>query len=141
VLGYNAAAAPRPPTTQSVASWLTVNHLTSGIGEYWTASITTVATSGRVDVRPVYLSCGRFAPYAWESKQSWYNPPNTATFLLLKLTGAAGANGTAADATAQFGAAQRTARIGGYQVLVWNHNLMPVLTGRSTPGCGQTWQR
>jgi hypothetical protein len=85
-LGYDATRPPRPPTTQAVASWLTANHLTSGIGDYWTANITTVATSGRVEVRSVSISCGRFAPYAWESRQSWYQAPSTATFLLPALT-------------------------------------------------------
>jgi hypothetical protein len=140
-LAYNAASPPRPPTTQAVASWLTANHLTSGIGDYWTSNITTVATSDRVEVRPVSLSCGRFSPYAWESRQSWYAPANTATFLLLVRTSPGGADGTAADATAQFGAAQRTAQIGRYEVLVWNHNLLPALTGGFAPGCGQKWQR
>jgi hypothetical protein len=140
-LAYNAAGPPRPPTTQSVAAWLTVNHLTSGIGDYWTANVTTVATSGRVEVRPVNLACGRFSPDAWESRQSWYSPPSTATFLLLALTSAAGADGTSADATAQFGPAQRTARIGAYEVLVWNHDLLPALTGGFAGDCGQQWRR
>ena len=69
VLAYHATRPPRPPTTQAVASWLTANHLTAGIGDYWTANITTVATSGRVAVRPVELSCGRFSPDAWESRR------------------------------------------------------------------------
>ena len=141
VLGYNAAGPPRPPVTQAVASWLTANHLTSGIGDYWTANVTTVATSGRVEVRPVDLSCGRFSPYAWESRESWYQPPSTATFLLLALTIGAGSDGTAADATAQFGPPQRTARIGAYEVLVWNHDLLPALTGGFARGCGPRWQR
>ena len=141
VLAYNAASPPRPPVTQAVASWLTANHLTSGIGDYWTANVTTVATSGRVEVRPVNLSCGRFSPDAWESRESWYQPPNTATFLLLALTSAAGADGTAADATAQFGPPHRTARIGAYEVLVWNHDLLPALTGGFARGCGPKWQR
>jgi hypothetical protein len=141
VLAYHAVSSPRPPTTQAVASWLTVNHLASGIGTYWTANITTVATSGRVEVRPVYLSCGRFSPYAWESKQSWYAPPSSPTFLVLGLTGAAGADGAAAQATAQFGSPQRTARIGAYEVLVWNHDLRPALTGGFARGCGPNWQR
>ncbi|MGD0245747.1 MAG: hypothetical protein ABSB59_36230, partial [Streptosporangiaceae bacterium] len=131
-LGYAATRPARPPTTQAVAAWLTANHLTSGIGAYWTANITTVATSGRVEVRPVAVSCGRFAPYAWESEQSWYQPPDTATFLLLALTSAAGANGNSANATAQFGAAQRTVRIGDYEVMVWNHDLLRALGS----GCG-----
>ena len=139
VLAYHATRPPRPPTTQAVASWLTAHHLTAGIGDYWTANITTVATSGRVAVRPVKLSCGRFSPDAWESSQSWYEPPSTATFLVLPLTGAARANGTAANAVAQFGAPVRTARIGGYEVLVWNHDLLPAVTGGFARGCGPPW--
>jgi hypothetical protein len=139
VLAYHATRPPQPPTTQAVASWLTANHLTAGIGDYWTANVTTVATSGRVAVRPVELSCGRFSPDAWESNQSWYEPPSTATFVVLALTSAAGANGTAASAVAQFGAPVRTARIGAYEVLVWNHDLLPAVTGGFARGCGPPW--
>jgi hypothetical protein len=139
VLAYHATRPPRPPTTQAVASWLTAHHLTAGIGDYWTANITTVATSGRVRVRPVDLSCGRFSPDTWESRQSWYEPPSAATFLVLALTSAAGANGTAANAVAQFGAPVRTARIGAYEVLVWNHDLLPAITGGFARGCGPPW--
>jgi hypothetical protein len=139
VLAYHATRPPQPPTTQAVASWLTANHLTAGIGDYWTANVTTVATSGRVAVRPVELSCGRFSPDAWESSESWYEPPSTATFLVLALTSAAGANGTVASAVAQFGAPVRTARIGAYEVLVWNHDLLPAVTGGFARGCGPPW--
>jgi hypothetical protein len=140
-LAYSATRPAGPAKTQAVASWLTENHLTAGIGTYWTANITTAATGGRVEVRPVVLSCGRFAPYAWESRKAWYEPPAAATFLVLALTKSTGANGTAADATAQFGPAQRTARIGPYEVLVWNHDLMPAVAGGYAPGCGPTWHR
>ncbi len=139
-LAYNAAAPPRPPTTQAVASWLTAHHLTAGMGDYWTANITTVATGGRVEVRPVVLSCGRFSPDAWESKESWYGPPNTATFVLLDRTGVTGADGTAADAIRQFGPAQQTARVGAYEVLVWNRDLLPAITRGFARGCGPKWQ-
>jgi hypothetical protein len=109
--------------------------------DYWTANITTVAASDRVRVRPVSLSCGRFAPYAWESKKSWYEPPNTATFLVLPLGSRATSDGTAADATTQFGVPQRTARIGAYQVMIWNHDLLPAVTSGFARGCGQQWRR
>jgi|CZKW01.1.fsa_nt_gi hypothetical protein len=141
VLAYNASKPARPPPTQAVASWLTTNHLTAGIGDYWAANITTVASSNQVRVRPVARSCGRFAAYIWESKQSWYEPPNTATFLLLATTSVAGANGTRAEAAAQFGVPQRTARIGAYEVMVWNHNLLPAVTSSSGPGCAPKWRR
>ena len=137
-LAYNAASPPRPPITQAVASWLTANHLIAGIGDYWTANITTVATGGRIKVRPVVLSCGRSFPYAWESRQSWYQPPSTATFLVLDLASTNRANGPAADATAQFGRAQRTDRIGVNEVMVWNHDLLSALTAGFALGCGQS---
>jgi hypothetical protein len=67
VLGYYSTRPALPPATQAVAGWLGANHLTRGIGDYWAANITTVATSDRVQVRGVRVSCGRFAPYVWES--------------------------------------------------------------------------
>jgi hypothetical protein len=135
-LVYYATRPAQPPITQPVASWLTSRHLSAGLGDYWAANITTVATGGQVRVRSVVSSCGRFIPDIWESKKTWYERPNTATFLVLALTSAAGADGTTAQAQAQFGAAQQTARVGAYEILVWQHNLLPVLTRAPAPGCG-----
>jgi hypothetical protein len=141
VLAYSASRPAQPPPTQAVGSWLAANHLTAGIGDYWAANITTVATSGQVQVRPVAISCGRFAADAWEAKRPWYEPPSTARFLVLSLTSDAGANGTPADAVAQFGAPQRSVRIGVYEVMVWNHDLMPAVISGFAPGCGPKWLR
>ena len=135
-LVYYATRPAQPPTTQPVASWLTSQHLSAGLGDYWAANITTVATGGQVRVRSVVSSCGRFIPDIWESKKTWYERPNTATFLVLALTSGAGADGTPAQAQAQFGAAQQTARVGAYEILVWQHNLLPALTRAPAPGCG-----
>ncbi len=135
-LVYYATRPAQPPTTQPVASWLTSRHLSAGLGDYWAANITTVATGGQVRVRSVVSSCGRFIPDIWESKKTWYERPNTATFLVLALTSGAGADGTPAQAQAQFGAAQQTVRVGAYEILVWQHNLLPALTRAPAPGCG-----
>jgi hypothetical protein len=135
-LVYYATRPAQPPVTQPVASWLTSRHLSAGLGDYWAANITTVATGGQVRVRSVVSSCGRFIPDIWESKKTWYERPNTATFLVLALTSGAGADGTPAQAQAQFGAAQQTARVGPYEILVWQHNLLPALTRAPAPGCG-----
>jgi hypothetical protein len=135
-LVYYATRPAQPPTTQPVASWLTSRHLSAGLGDYWAANITTVATGGQVRVRSVVSSCGRFIPDIWESKKTWYERPNTATFLVLALTSGAGADGTPAQAQAQFGAAQQAVRVGAYEILVWQHNLLPALTRAPAPGCG-----
>jgi hypothetical protein len=139
VLGYNATRPAQPPPTAAVASWLAADHLTAGISDYWTANITTVATSDRVRVRAVLRSCGRFAPKVWETKRQWYEPPSTATFLVLNA--GAGENSSAVEATAQFGAPRRAVRVGDYEVLVWNHNLLPAVMGGFRRGCGARWRR
>jgi len=131
-LGWNAAGPAQPPAVQPVASWLTAHRLTAGLGNYWISNITTVATGGRVTVRPVVLSCGRFIPDAWESRQSWYTPPATATFLVLSQSAASGP----AQASAQFGAPEQTATVGGYEVLIWRHDLLPALASGTAAGCG-----
>jgi hypothetical protein len=139
---YYASRPARPPATQAVASWLLAHHLTAGIGDYWASSNTTVAAGDRVRVRPVVISCHRFAPYAWEAKKSWYQQPNTATFLVLSANSGGGAtNGTPAEAAAQFGPPQQTARIGAYQVMIWNHDLLTAVTSGFPRGCGQHWRR
>jgi len=133
-LAYHATRPAQSPTTQAVASWLTAHHLTAGVGDYWAANITTVATEGHVRVRPVVSYCGRFVPDTWESKDTWYQRPNTASFLVLGLTSGAGESGTAAQAEKQFGAPAQTARVGLYEILVWRHNVLPAL---GSPGrCG-----
>jgi hypothetical protein len=133
-LAYHATRPAQPPTTAAVASWLTEHHLTAGVGDYWAANITTVATGGHVQVRPVVSYCGRFVPDTWESKDTWYQRPNTASFLVLGLTSGAGRSGTAAQAATQFGAPAQTARVGLYEILVWRHNVLPALG--SPASCG-----
>jgi hypothetical protein len=139
VLGYSSTRPAPPSPVNAVATWLTARHLTAGIGGYWEANVLTVSTGGRIAVRSVTLSCGRFAPYAWETRRAWYEPPDTATFLIIPLP-EGGMNGTSALAAAQFGAPRLATRIDGFEVLVWDHNLLPAVTSGFPPGCGQPWR-
>ena len=141
ITGYYASSPPHPIGTQAVAAWLSAHHQTAGLGGYWVANLTTVASGDRVRVRAVTSSCQRFIPDVWETKKTWYQPPGRATFLVLGLSQVTGANGTAAQATAQFGPPQRSVRIGGDQVMVWNHDLLAALTSGFAPGCGPRWRR
>ena len=131
-LGYQATRPPGQPSTAAVASWLTGQHLTAGIADYWSANITTVATGGQVEARPVVSYCGRFVPDTWESRDTWYRAPNTANFLVLGLTSGAGQSGDASQAEAQFGAPSQNVRVGLYEILVWPHNIMGSLRTIST---------
>jgi hypothetical protein len=127
------------PQTQAVASWLQARHLTSGIGDYWSANITTAATSGRVRVRAVTpTGCGQYAAYVWEAKQAWYQPPEAATFMLTKPDSTTAGAQVPAAAIAQFGRPVQTAAVDGYQIIVWDHNLLPAISSGS---CRARWPR
>jgi hypothetical protein len=137
VLGYSATRPPALPGN-AVQSWLTSRKLATGLADdYWIANGTTVNTSGRVSVRAVNLSCGRFIPFAWNTKKQWYAPPNTANFLVISLPDRSTGKITA-EATAQFGTPRQTARIGSDEVLIWNHNVLPAVS-RWPPRCGSPW--
>jgi hypothetical protein len=141
VLGYSATRPARPSSVTAVGSWLAARHLTAGIGGYWAADLTTVSTGGRVQVRGVSISCNQyFVPYAWETRKAWYEPPNTADFLVLSLP-YSHQFGTAAQAIAQFGEPRQTVTIGNYRVLVWDHNLLPDITSAVPSRCTQHWRR
>jgi hypothetical protein len=45
----------------------------------------------------------------------------------------------ASNVFARFGAPVRTARIGNYEVLVWNHDLLPAITAGFARGCCPPW--
>jgi hypothetical protein len=54
-VGYNLAQPdPGQPAAQ-LASFLALRHLTNGVGSYWSASIVTVESGGKVAVRPVFV--------------------------------------------------------------------------------------
>ena len=72
-----AAAATRPPmspATAPLAAWLEAHGLTYGIAGYWDASIVTLQSGNRVQIRAVDLYPGPniYAP-DWETNALWYN--------------------------------------------------------------------
>ena len=57
--GYSVSGPWPSDPVATLTSWLEAHHLHEGIGDYWTASITTVESGGRVTVRPVLTDGGR----------------------------------------------------------------------------------
>ena len=57
-LGYNARQPAASAVNQALANWLVANHLTSGLGGYWDANITALASGGAVRIAPVARSRG-----------------------------------------------------------------------------------
>jgi hypothetical protein len=126
-LGYNAsqpASQPAMPAeTQGLADWLAAHHLTSGLGKYWVANSTTLASGGRVRVAPAQFAAD--VAYPWVTKPSWYDPAvSTANFVIA--TPGTGNAYAFSEAVVQhsFGKPSRVYRYGTYVVMVWNRNLL-----------------
>jgi hypothetical protein len=121
-----------PADNQQLTTWLAAHHFRYGLAGYWEASVTTVTSGNRVQVRPVSCVGHDIMPYHWASKPweteaSWYSPRlHDATFLV---TGP-GPPGEASFAPRDravpdtFGAPVHIYDVGPYQVQVFGHNLL-----------------
>ena len=124
-----AAPMPRQPAAQ-LDKFLEDRGLVIGIGDYWTASITTVASDGVVTVRPVISTpAGRVVRYQRQSDEAWYT--NQPFDFLVYDTSRPWGGVDAISASLTFGRVARTYAVGGYRVLVWRHPLR--VSGSSVP--------
>jgi hypothetical protein len=123
-LGYNVSMPERAAETQGLADWLVAHHLTSGLGKYWSANSTTLASGGRVRVAPV-KSAGK-AAYTWVTKPSWYDPAVSRADFVVAVPGEKGTPFAFGEAAVRrtFGKPGREYRYGHYVVMVWNRNLL-----------------
>ena len=116
-----AAPTPKQPVAQ-LDRFLESRQLVVGIGDYWSASITTVATSGTVTVRPVITTpSGRVVRYQRQSAVTWYT--NQSFEFLVYDTARPWGGIDATTASSTFGPVARTYVVGPYRVLVWGHPL------------------
>lgn len=115
--------APEPgQRAAQLDSFLEARQLVVGVGDYWTASITTVATGGDVTVRPVIATpSGRVVRYQRQSAEAWYtNQP----FQFLVYDAARRWGGVDANSASRtFGSGAHVYAVGPYRVLVWPHRL------------------
>jgi len=111
---------PRPYREYvQLGRFLEAHQLHNGIGDYWSASSTTVATNDLVKVRPVATDpSGRVVRYQKQSAASWYagQPFEFLVFDTAKPWGGVNLD----TATATFGPPIHTYPVGTYQVLVWS---------------------
>ena len=116
-------AAPQPsrPYVQ-LGRFLEAHHFQRGLGDYWSASITTVSTDGTVDVRPVIADGdGHIGRYQRQSAAAWYSGQR---FEFLVYDAAVPWGGiTPASAVHTFGPSTRTYDVGTFRVIVWAHPL------------------
>lgn len=117
---YRTSLAKPPQTATALSGWLRGHGLTSGVGAYWSSSIVTVVSHGRVRVRPVVPNQdGRLVRYDRESDARWY-AGREFDFVVFQ-PGAASAGVSLADASRTWGPPAHQYTVDGYQVAVWAH--------------------
>jgi hypothetical protein len=117
---------PRPvDSAGELVQWLAAHHLSAGFGPYWSASIMTVKSGGAVTVRPVGAVEGRLHGRRHYASVDWFRTDGGAPrrFVVYQPGDPAldGVDDHSAEAT--FGPPARTARVGPYQVLIWDKDL------------------
>ena len=128
-----------PAQATQLASWLSAQHLTYGLGGYWQASVVTLETGGRVSIRPVVAAGTGLARDDWEVQPGWYDPArHQADFIVLSGTWPGKtAPGWMGNVRAAFGQPARISYVGPYTVLIYNKNL---LAGLRPAGSGASAQ-
>jgi hypothetical protein len=124
-----AASATRPiPTTNiaPLAAWLQAHGLKYGIGGYWDGSAVALQTSDQVQIGTVHMARGangtKIAFYPWETNTLWFEPArHYANFLVINLAHV----DLVGPGTARIlGKPASTAFVGGWEILVYNENVL-----------------
>ena len=119
-----AAAATRPPlrpATAPLAAWLEAHGLTYGIAWYWNASVVTMQSGDRVQIRAVEIKDNKVLIPVWAANALWYNPSRyDARFVVADHLGRYPA--TAYER--HFGRPAATYRVASWYVLIYRTNLL-----------------
>ena len=140
IVAYSATRPPDPAQRYKLtASWLAAHDLHYGLAGFWDASIVTVDSGDRVQVRPVRSFQARIVTTPSESKASWYDPQrHYANFVVARRRWTC--SGVCVGVRApimSFGPPAATYHVGPYTVLVWNKNLLARL--RTVSWCNEGW--
>jgi hypothetical protein len=141
-LGYDVAQPSVPAQDSQLTAWLGQHHLGYGLAGYWNASVVTLSSGAKVQVRPVCYVRTHFTMERLEARTSWYDPSRyRASFLVMdsRPHGGYSAGGmtrlgnrnwsicvepTYSQVVAVFGQPAASYRIGTDTVLVWHENLL-----------------
>ncbi|HSR26050.1 MAG TPA: hypothetical protein VLW53_21025 [Candidatus Eisenbacteria bacterium] len=127
-LGLSLRTPPAPAPEAQLAAFLERHHLTYGVAAYWQSSTVTVQSGGRVRVRAVQSGSPELSAYLWEAEGFWYDPRrsgNDARFVLRDTSDSRSVDRGTAEAA--FGPPTSVYRVGPYEVLVWDRNLLDEL--------------
>jgi hypothetical protein len=124
LLPMSLAAAARPPQVAplGLTAWLEAHGLRYGLGGYWDGSIVTLQSGGQVAVRAVRVIDGKVRPFAWETNTFWFDPArHSANFVVF------GTADLPRSAERYFGKPVSSHRVGIWEVLIYNKNLLPLV--------------
>ncbi len=125
---------PAPPTPAAeLVSFLEAHNLTSGVGDFWAASITTVESGGTVTVRPLASGPnGELEGYNRGDVLAWF-PGRSFQFVVYPQS-----NGddnpvqvSLSTATNTWGPPSERENVAGYTILQWGHT---ITVSASNPG-------
>jgi hypothetical protein len=136
-LSYSVVQPPAPIQDQQLISWLTAQHLTSGLGGYWQSNDVTLATSNRIRIRSLSFAAAhglptgepgpnaKLVPTVWDTNLQWYDPrTQSANFVVLGGPPRFSRFTDKSLVLATFGPPARSSHVATYEVLVWNKNLL-----------------
>jgi hypothetical protein len=110
----------RQPSDDLIA-WLQARHLSYGLGDYWSASAATQNAGGKVDIRPISVRGNKAWRYNWESNLAWYDASaNDANFVAIQDRYPL----TVTAAERAFGQPVSIGHVPGWEILIYNHNLL-----------------
>ena len=97
--------------------------LTSGLGGYWDADVTSLGSGGKVTIAP--LVDGLKYGYPWESKASWFDSKvSSANFVIAHVQNLGDGYIPVTLATSRFGKPAKEYFLGKTVVLVYDRNLL-----------------
>jgi hypothetical protein len=123
-LAAAATQLPLRPATAPLAAWLEAHGLTYGIAWYWNASVVTMQSGDRVQIRAVEIKDNKVLIPVWEANALWYNPSRyDARFVVADHLG----RYPAAAYERHFGRPAATYRVASWYVLIYRTNLLQQL--------------
>jgi hypothetical protein len=130
-LGLELTGAAAPAQDAQLTAWLESHPIGAGLSGYWEANVVTLASGGRVAVRPVTIAGGRVAPTGGEVRAGWFNPGLSRVDFVVLFPGLSGYPGFSdrQAVLATFGKPGRVYRVGSYTILWWPKNLLGDIAG------------
>jgi hypothetical protein len=129
-LGLELTTPSAPPQGAQLTAWLSSHPLGSGLSGYWTASVVTLTSGGRVAVRPLIIGRGdRLLADNAEVKDVWFDPAQSSADFVVLSPGFPGYPGFTdrRAVLAAFGPPARTYHVGQDTILWWRKNLLKEL--------------